>query len=57
MIACQLFLIFLFVFLFLGEWEDGLMHGSGRMAWADGKVFVGAYVKGKMHGKGEMSST
>jgi len=37
-----------------GEWQDGNMHGQGRMQFADGWEYAGAFVMGTMHGQGTL---
>ena len=35
-----------------GEWQNGTMHGQGRMTFADGWEYVGMWQNGLMHGQG-----
>ncbi|KAK9016109.1 hypothetical protein V6N11_007190 [Hibiscus sabdariffa] len=38
---------------YIGEWCDGLPHGSGKYLWTDGCMYVGEWFKGKIMGKGK----
>lgn len=31
---------------YIGEWKDGIMHGSGAMYWNDGSLEIGKYSNG-----------
>ena len=37
---------------YIGEWQDGKLHGQGTYTWADGDNYVGEFKGGKQHGQG-----
>ena len=37
---------------YVGEWEDGKLHGQGIYTYADGGKYVGQWEDGKFHGQG-----
>lgn len=37
-----------------GRWANGLMNGSGKLEWPDGKVYVGLFSRNQLHGFGRM---
>jgi hypothetical protein len=38
-----------------GHWEDGIMHGAGRLEFYDTSVYNGDFHHGALHGVGELS--
>ena len=41
-------------FVYEGELQDGLMHGHGRVEWADGDRFNGQWRRGRREGPGHL---
>jgi hypothetical protein len=38
----------------VGEFKDGVSHGTGRIVEVDGSTYNGEWKKGKMHGQGTL---
>jgi hypothetical protein len=38
-----------------GEWENGTMHGQGKLVYADGWTYVGGWKSGTMDGQGSLT--
>ena len=36
-----------------GEWNNGIIHGQGKMTYAKGDVYEGEWKDGKRHGQGK----
>ena len=43
--------------LYEGEYEAGLSHGYGKMAYADGHIYEGEWQRDQRHGKGKFTSS
>ena len=41
---------------YVGEWNDGNMHGQGTFTFSNGDIYVGELKDNKMHGQGTFSS-
>ena len=41
---------------YVGEWEDGFMHGQGTFTNTDGRQYVGEWKDNLMHGQGTLTS-
>lgn len=39
---------------FEGQWLNGKLHGSGKLEWADNRMYIGQFHKGAIHGTGRM---
>lgn len=42
--------------IYVGQYRDGLLHGTGQLQWRNGDTYKGEFKKGLMHGKGEFVS-
>ena len=38
--------------MYEGEWLNNKIHGKGKYAWADGRIYLGDWIENKMHGYG-----
>ena len=42
------------VFIYKGQYKNGLYHGKGRLEFRDGSVYEGQFENNKMHGYGKI---
>lgn len=40
------------LYSYVGEWDQGTMHGQGTYSFKDGETYVGHFQRNHMHGKG-----
>ena len=45
-------LLCFFLFIVLGAFEHGKMHGEGTLTWPNGTIFTGDFVQNEIKGKG-----
>lgn len=43
-------------YVYSGQWDMGLQHGRGVVAWANGRLYKGGFCQGSFHGECEMRS-
>lgn len=38
--------------MYIGDWNDNMMHGEGTYKWSDGRIFMGHFKNDKKSGVG-----
>ena len=39
----------------LGQWEEGMKQGEGKMSFFEGREYEGSWFRNRCHGKGKMA--